>query len=238
MIRRTVVVLAATLMLVGCRFVYEPIEEVSFDSPEQAKQILIERRDAVRSVQAEADIRITSPGPDASVQNFDGALVMDGPKQVRLRTWKLTQTLFDLTVNDDGTWIAVSDELTKRRPAAEQDLGRLADRLGLLMRGPDYAQATLVPGDDGQTLLARWPEGTARIDRNTLTPTRFTFDDDRSGETVMIETQFAEYDGGVWYHRVSLSGGFGQLDMRFRNVQLNGELNPRAFRPPRRAVRP
>lgn len=220
--------------LTGCRGAPDPLPAVAWSSPAEAKRTLIDRRDAINTVQAECDITIERS--DGERQTFDGAVVMQQPDSYRLRAWKLTQTLFDLTVNEDGVWIAASEELLKRRPEAEADLAQLADQLGLLLRGPDYAEARMVQDDDG--LIARWPEGSAIIDPRSLTPRRFLFEAPDSGEEFEIRTRYEQYAGGVWYDRVVIEGGFGQLTLKFRNVEVNAELNPRAFKPPRRAKQP
>jgi hypothetical protein len=232
---RWVFVLCLSLAgLVGCGIPPEPLPAVAWDDLAEAKRVLIANRDAIDTVQAEADIFIT--GADGKRQTFDGAIVMHQPDRYRMRAWKLTQTLFDLTVNDDGIWVAASDELRKRRPDAEKELGQLAERLGLLLRGPDYADArfTRRRGE----LTARWPQGSATIDPVTLSPRTFRFANPERDERFEVRTQFADYDGLRWYDHVEIEGAFGTVRLEFRNVEVNRELNPRAFKPPRRAVQP
>ena len=234
MIPRIFGLMAAATLMVGCGLTPRPLTEVSWQDAAEAKRILAERRDAIQTVQAECDIRLER-GEDR--QTFDGAVVMQHPDHYRLRAWKLTQTLFDLTVNDEGVWVAVSDELLKRRPQAEQELAGLAEQLGLLLRGPDFRDAKMLQDEDGQ-LIARWPQGEAVIDRETLTPRRYEFTDPDSGDSFTVETQYADYAGQTWYREVRVEGGFGSVQLDFRGVHLNESLNPKAFTPPRRAVQP
>ncbi len=223
------------LLSAGCRTPPPPPQPLDYATVQEAKRVVIERQQHVQSVQAECEIRVYPANEAGKSHGFDGAVVFAAPDRYRMRTWKLTQTLFDLTVNQDGTFIAVSDELTKRRPNAEDDLAKLAGHLNLLLRGPDFSQAEF-KGEAGGPLRASWERGHAVINPLTLTPVSYFFEPGNDAPPIAVTTKFGDYPNGVWYHRVVAQGEFGTIELTFRDVRLNEELNPRAFRPPRRAV--
>ena len=212
----------------------EPLPTTSYHSLDEAKRIMVERRGSIHNVQAQCSLKIT-PSGGGKTRSFDGAIVMDGDTRVRLQTWKLTQTIFDLIVNDDGTFLAASDKLTEHAPDAKEGLAKLAEHLGAMLRGPDFAAADLRVGPKPDELQGAWGNNTVVVDRRTLTPERFVIRGDPSATPIELVTGYGTYDGLYWLRHVTATGDFGTLDVTFRNVELNGELNPKAFKPSRRA---
>lgn len=230
----------------------DPLPTVEWQSVEDARQILIDRQAAIESVQTQLKFRITPPpengsdksggggGSGGKTHTLDAALVIRGDDHLRLRAWKLGQTVFDLTANPDGTFIVADEEMTDRAPDApdaERNLAELADQLGAMLRGPDWAEARIdrMNGSSGTLLEARWDNGSSEIDARTLAPLRFVFSDPSAEQHVQLETRYTAYDRGYWLHAVEATGPFGKIELNFYDVELNGELNPRAFTPPRRA---
>ncbi|MEM9419532.1 MAG: hypothetical protein AAGA25_10855, partial [Planctomycetota bacterium] len=181
---------------------------------------------------------------------FDGALVMQGDDRFRLRTWKLNQTIFDLTVTPEGTYVIAADEMKEESPDSEAELAELANNLSAMLRGADFAKArfsrtkpTLVEAavrfDAPFFIWATWPDDSliVAIDRRTLSPMNWWVRGDQMNPGIQIQSEYSDYEGVRWYRYVIVSGEFGRLQMTFRDVELNGELNPRAFKPSRRAVR-
>lgn len=233
-----------TAVLQGCIKPAPPLPTVEWDTPEDVRQILIDRQNAIESVQTQLKLKITSPPPESETSTLDAALVIQGDDHFRLRAWKLNQTIFDLTATPDGTFIVANEEMKKRAPGAERELGKLTAQVGSLLRGPDYAEADFgfwhpdTPPELRNRMVATWPTGHATIDPRTLAPVSYLFiTPDQSDANIQVETEFAEYDGLIWYRRLVAEGPFGKVEMTFRDVELNGELNPRAFKPSRRAVR-
>ncbi|MBB6430171.1 hypothetical protein [Algisphaera agarilytica] len=239
--------LAAIAVLPGCVTTAPPLPAVEWDTLEDARQILIDRQNAIESVQAQLKLKITTPAPDEQTNTLDAALVIQGDDRFRMRAWKLNQTVFDLTATPDGTFIVANEEMKKQAPDAEQDLAKLTDQLGKLLRGPDYRQASMslinpLLGSDVPTsesaIFATWPEGYTQINQRSLVPENSAFGSTNPSEpSVGVETNFSIYETLYWYQRVVVEGDFGTVEMTFRDVELNGELNPRAFKPSRRAVR-
>lgn len=240
--------LVTVFTLPGCITPAPPLPTVEWDTLEDARQILIDRQNAIESVQAQLKLKITSPPPESETNTLDAALVMRGDDRFRLRAWKLNQTIFDLTVTPDGTFIMANEEMKKKAPEAEQDLAGLADRLGALLRGPDYADATIRRSlgkrgtADEDNLVLNWGPTTradfsATFDAETLGLRYAYVTPQARNHRVTLGTVQTTYGENIWFRTVTAVGDFGRVEMTFRDVELNGELNPRAFRPPRRAVR-
>ncbi len=241
----TVVLCGWVLMGIGCRAAVDPLPPVEWQTFDEARRIMVERREAIRTVQAQCTLKITPADGKGKTQSLDGAVVMEGETRVRLRAWKFNRAVFDLIVNDEGTFIVVGDELAERAPDAEAGLARLAEHLGGMLRGPDYAEAEFHPLASGARFAVVWDHATATIDNRTLTPVTLELSDPdgsierrgRDPKTVRMVTEYADYSGLPWLHRVEATGDFGTIEITFRDVEINGSLNPRAFQPPRRAER-
>lgn len=234
------ILLATVCILPGCVTPTPPLPTVEWDTLEDARQILIDRQASIDSVQAQLKLKITSPPPESETHTLDAALVIRGDDHFRLRAWKLNQTIFDLTATPDGTFIVANEEMKKRTPDAEQDLAKLTEQLGAMLRGPDWAQATFTSDRDQHNtkmLGVTWGHGYSIIDSRTLEPRVYEPAQRESTALARVETRYAIYDRGLWYATVTAVGDFGRVELIFRDVELNGELNPRAFKPSRRAVR-
>ncbi len=247
------VLLLIAALLPGCTTPAPPLPTVEWDTLEDARQILIDRQAAIESVQAQLKLKLTSPPPENETNTLDAALVIQGDDHFRLRAWKLNQTIFDLTATPDGTFIVANEEMKKRAPNAEQDLGQLADQLGAMLRGPDYAKASFGGGVRSEVygaitepithpsgfheLFVEWGEAYTQIESETLVPHCFAVRADSGQSQIVIKPSYQKFGQLYWYRQVTATGDFGNVEMTFRDVELNGELNPRAFKPPRRAVR-
>ena len=241
---------ASTLVLAlaaqtGCTFVdpiVAPLPAVAWTDLQDARRILIERQQAIQNIQARCWLKITPPGESA--QTLDGALVYQHPGRARLRTSKLGQLVFDLTRNDDGVWVQTSNEFKQRSGSpgttgdAADALTGLARALPQLVAGQDYAQAHLETNEPNG-LTATWNDprhGTARmiLDAYDLAPRHvFLSTDDQNIELI---TTYTEYDSVTWLARVEAGGDFGSFEIAFFDVEINTPLNPRAFKPSRRAT--
>ncbi|MEM7626675.1 MAG: hypothetical protein AAF333_13860 [Planctomycetota bacterium] len=226
-----------TAFLGGCSVAPPLLPTTVWYDVEEARQVLIERRESIANVQAQCSLIIMPADKSRSQQNLDGALVFDRRGNARLRTYKLGQVVFDLTLNSDGAWVAVSKELKDDADEARRGLGQLADALPGLLRGPDFRDAQLVGTPPAGDLRAAWPDVQAVVDGRTLAPVRYTFTGEAAESVHRLETRYTTYGDAVWLHELTAEGSFGKITLTLRNVELNGELNPRAFKPPRRAVK-
>lgn len=231
-------------LLSGCRFTSDtapPLPTVAWTDTQDARRILIERQNAIQNVQTQCKLRYTEPSNGGQTQTFDGALVIEGENRIRLRTWKLNQTIFDLTVNPDGVWVVAIDELKEESPDALGNLAQFVEQLGGMLRGPDYREAIFADSIQSNAakrsgqLRLEWDYGYGLVNPRTLALQDFIVR--QEPRNTRITPTYAVYGDLYWFRSLKLDGDFGQLEITFRNVELNGELNPRAFKPPRRAVK-
>jgi len=114
-------------------------------------------------------------------------------------------------------------------------------REAMNLLGPVYFRSATGAGGDGAMLLARGAafgreDVLCEIDRRTLTPRRFVVaGDDGMAVSELVLESFAMVDGIAWPKRMRLRSGTGEVLVRFREIELNGEVPAGAFNPPSRA---
>ena len=214
-----------------------------------ALRTLAERGRAVKTLSAQASI--TLERPDGQTVRLDGAIVMEIPGSLRLRAWKFGQAVFDLTYTPDGLWIEVGGDSSRRRDVMPASLSaaRMAKTWALLdgefFNGP-FDSAGAVVDRGGPTFTARRamsddsPPVSCDIERATLTPRRYHLDDpgrDSAGKSAFTLSlgRYADFGGVVWPTRIVATSAGGTVTIVLRDVEINGELAPNAFVPPRRA---
>jgi len=190
--------------------------------------------------QAVFDLTLTRP--DGQSVQLDGAIAMAPPDRLRLRAWKFNQAVFDLTLTPDGLWVVAPDDPSRREKVLPASLGAAQfGREWAMLNGGFFLQGDLVTQDSGKWMNVRRRLDDGRtivcgVDRATLTPrhyemldpqghTRFRFllDDYRMIDAVPTAT---------WLIARSAQGN---IEIRLKDVELNQELAPTAFTPPRRA---
>ena len=73
------------------------------------------------------------------------------------------------------------------------------------------------------------------IDARSL-PLRYVYEtDDGRRQFELTLDRYREVNGVPWPHRLVATGTMGVVVIEQRNVEINGELAPNAFVPPRRA---
>ena len=214
-----------------------------------ALRTLAERGRAVKTLSAQANI--TLERPDGQTVRLDGAIVMQIPGSLRLRAWKFGQAVFDLTYTPEGLWIEVGGDSSRRQDVMPASLSaaRMAKAWtfldGEFFNGPfDSAGAVIDRG--GPTFTVRRsmsedsPPVSCDIERVTLTPRRYHVDDPgqdpaaKPAFTLALE-RYADFAGVVWPTRIVATSAGGKVKIVLRDVEINGELAPSAFVPPRRA---
>ena len=199
------------------------------------------RAAAIKTLSAECGVTLTRA--DGESVQFDGALVLENPNHVRLRAWKFNRAVFDLTLNDDGLWVMTLDDPDRREQVLPATL-RAADFLRelSLFTGGFFTQEPppKIETRGGTLLLTR---DTAHgllhceVDRATLTPRRFYSDAQSSGaERFELKlSKYREVNGVPWATRLEAISAMGRVAVEQRDVEINGELAPQAFVPPKRA---
>lgn len=213
----------------------------SWVDTETAIRDLRARADAVKTVSAEANITLTKP--DGEAVQLDGAIAMRNPGWVRLRAWKMNRAVFDLTLQPAGLWVMTLDD-PKRKAHVIPASVNAADFLrqwsyfnGRLFHETDASRAKVV--GDVLVLNAAGREGSSagfvcEVDRRTLTPRRYLLEDGEHRFEIVLD-RYGEFNGVPWPTRLVGSGTMGKVVIEQRSVEINGELAPNAFVPPRRA---
>jgi len=234
--RATGLFLAAVLS--GCA--HERIATYPPMSEAQALVALREHSHAIKTVSAEATLTLTKPNGDGV--RLDAALAMQLPDRARLRAWKFGHAVFDMTLTPGGLWLAApqNDERKKEILAAGSNAATLTRQWLQLVAGsfdgPGVALAGNGPtlrftrrNDDGATLFCE-------IQRKTLTPRRYVLMDAAGADRFSLRlSDYAEFNGIAWPQQIEATSETGRISIHLRDVSINADLAPGAFRPPARA---
>jgi hypothetical protein len=225
------------LLLAGCatRRGGEALPAVQWRDHDEARRILVERARAVRTVTAEG--LITLVRPDGESVRFDLAMVRDRDRGVRMRAWKLGRAVFDLTMTPDGVWMLTPDDpsLKQKVRTAGVSARQLLDAWEMF--NGEFFTTDGDFRDRADALRYSTSNAFCDIDRRTLTPRRYGLVDDRGEPRFNLElSDYREIASIPFAHRyTATSREEGEIRIALRDVELNSELAPDAFRPPRRA---
>jgi hypothetical protein len=234
--RRAIVLIGVLSMLsCGCRH-EQPLPAAHWNTTGDALATLRERAAAVRTVSSQG--LLTLRRPDGESVRFDVALVSEKPNRVRVRAWKLGRAIFDLTLNDHGLFLfAPADDPAMKQKVRSAgvtagDVARSwATFNGALFDAPDVRLV-----DHGGALVATSGATRCEIDRRTLLPRRYEMRDDRGVSRFTLDlTDYRSVNGVLFPHRYAATSDTGTILIALTDVELNGELPPAAFAPPKRA---
>jgi outer membrane lipoprotein-sorting protein len=208
--------------------------------PAQAMKVLADRAHAIHTVSAQGLITLTRDNGDTV--RLDAAVVLQPPQRARLRAWKFGQAVFDMTLTPEGLWLIAprQDSHTREIRAAGANTGKLMRQWLHLITGA-FDDPGTVPREEGNRLILihAEPDGmtmTCEVDRKTLTPRRYTLKDPKGATRfALVLSRYIEISGTVWPRRIEASSDSGRIRIDLRDVEINGELPPAAFRPPARA---
>ena len=233
------------LMIAGCRTAPPPVED---DIPRypmlSASESLatIERRNAaVEDVTGKGTLIFTAA--DGESIRFDTVFVLAPPDRARVRAWKFSRAVFDLTRTADGVWLFLprGDDRAEELESSANALGdAVGEWLGLFAGGLDADAGDTEVRDD--VLIVRRPmrDGLtlrATIDRRTLTPRRYDgLDANGKLRFRLILDAYAELGDTVWPRVVEARSADGVVRVETNELDLN-IAPPTAFNPPRRARR-
>lgn len=222
----------------GCRSALPAHPRMNVDD---SIQVIADRLASVRTIQSSAAVDLDQSG--GSSVRLDAAFVGEWPGTFRLRAWKLSRAVFDVTLRDDELWLLAPEEQTEEQAA---DLLHVAQgiRRACVLLSPEFYESALV--DEERTtqnrlvIMGRIEGEPIRcvIDRETLTPRRFETTDVSRDHSLSIELRdYHMIDGIAWPRTWAILHPRGSVTIRLREIELQGELPPRAFDPPRRATR-
>ena len=202
--------------------------------------MLAERAAGVKTLSAQCRLTLTRPGGESV--RLDGAVVMEPPGRLRLRAWKFNQAVFDLTLTPDGLWVMTPGDEGRREKVLPASLSAAQfGREWAVLNGGFFLEPDLAAGGDRKWLDVRRRTGDGRsvlcrVDRATLTPRRYEMRDPAGKVRFRLALSDYEVVAGVpWPMALAARSGDGRIDVRMKDVELNQELAPSAFRPPRRA---
>jgi hypothetical protein len=223
-------------ILSGCA---TPIPVYPAMSDSEAVQAIRRRQATLTRVSADCTLLLADE--HGARVSLDGVLIAKLPHRLRIRTWKLGQAVFDLTLREDGAWLFESrrDRTANRFDSRTLSVKRIGESLDLL--GSAYFQTAVPVGGDESSLVVRGHAFGLRdidceIDRATLTPTRFILPTGPdTPDRQLLLSRYIAADEHVWPGRMQLLDSAGAITIRFGVVEVNGEIPPSAFTPPRRA---
>jgi outer membrane lipoprotein-sorting protein len=205
-----------------------------------ALRVLAERAASVKTLSAQCDLTLTRA--DGQSVRLDGAIAMAPPDRLRLRAWKFGQAVFDLTLNPDGLWVMAPEDPNRRDQVLPASLsaaqfgrewamlnGGFFLRRDLAMSGDTKWINVRRSAEDGRTIVCR-------VDLATLTPRQYEMRDPRGVLRMRLALGDYRLVGGTpWPMKLNARSGDGRIDVRLKDVELNQDLPPNAFKPPRRA---
>jgi len=232
-----------TLVIVaGCRQQPPPEALPTYDWVDEptALQVLADRGRAIRTTSAEVAVTLTRL--DGQNVQFDGAMVTRPPDALRLQTFKLGRTVFDLTLNESGMYVKTMDDPSRQDKVipASRSAARFA-REWAMFTGGLFEQPDLeVSSSSSQMIVRRMLEDGRTIiclvDRATLTPRHYGLLDAGGTERFTLDVSaYRTFNGILHPTRLLARSEQGTIDIEIRDMEINIEPSPRAFEPPRDA---
>jgi len=219
-----------------------PLPRYAWDGAGAALRVMAERDGAIETFSASCDLLLECDDGDRVA--LTAAIAAEPPDRLRLRAWKFSQAVLDITLNDDGLFLYRKQQ----GDASDARLKKLTEKrfVTVLELLPGFGQAEQwLPGDvggDGSFTIVARSDAVSGIecvvDRATLTRRRCLYrDDDGAVAQTLTFEAYRPIGDIVWPMRLEVRGRYGHVDLEFDKVELNEALSPRAFKPPRRAVK-
>lgn len=194
----------------------------------------------------EARIRLTMIDSVGKQVSFNGVLAARESQWLRLRTWKFTRPVVDITLTHEALWVAigsvVKNSARTELETSAHDIGRAwsvfvcdscawGEPLDAQPQNEDKIHYMSSPGVDGTQILTV-------VNLQTGSPQRFEVRDAEGAllRTLLLE-RYRTIDGIAWPHRMILKSPRGRIIIDMSAVKLNGELPVDAFVPPNNASR-
>lgn len=203
----------------------------------------VSRRDAeLRSLSARCLLTLEST--QGSVR-LESALAMQRRGLLRLRAWKFSQAVFDLTMNDDGVHVMAPQQPSRPEASltARASAGQIARAWGVFTGDLFDAENLVVQDAGGPTFAVRRAldeqmSVVCTIDRRTLTPRRYELLD-AQGDTrfTLSLDRYHAFGNVVFPTRLAGEGPDGSFVAELDEVEVNIAHPPGTFAPPARAER-
>lgn len=185
---------------------------------------------------------ITLTRPDGQSVRLDAAMAMQPPERARMRAWKFGRGIFDLTVTPDGVWAVMPEDSDRREQirSAGISAAKLAKTWSVLSGGFFDSQGLSTEISGSKIVVKRASAGeavvTCEIERKTLTPRKYSvLDDDGKARFSLTLDAYRQYGDVIWPTKLVAKSEGGDVEIDLREIDINPEIAPDAFKPPRRA---
>ncbi len=238
--RQALIVTLLLLMPVGCA---TPLPTHTWVDHATAMETLSRRSDHVKTVSSTCRVLLTNE--DGRSTQLSGAMAARPPDELRLRAWKLSQPVLDLTLTPSGLWLFRAKRAEETGEDAFTTLSADRMRAGWTLAMGGFSDPGWAPLDDtgGRTFRTRRTgDGglavIATIERRTLTSRQIELiDDDGQTRLTLSLGEYRLVDGIPWPTRLTFRAERGTITVLLDDVELNVDLPARAFTPPRRAIK-
>jgi hypothetical protein len=219
----------------------ESLPTVQYGDNAEALRILRERAAAVKTMSGRGTITFTRWEDDASVR-MDLAIVSQPPDRLRLRAWKLGRAVFDLTLRPEGLWLVAPDDASLKQKVQKANVGaaEIARNWSMLsgaffgcddLKMERLQKGLLISAPHDEQLLLR-----CYVDPRALVPWLYLLQDQNNRVRFGLGlNDYRMVDGIPYPHRLGADSDSGRIVVQLEEVELNEELAPAAFKPPRRA---
>ncbi len=238
---RAFAVILLLTSIIGCKA--NPQENIPRYRPmdvQASLQAMRDRSAAVRDISGEGAVTLTDE-KGGSVR-LDAAFVFAPPDRARVRTYKFSQAVLDLTVKPDGLWLFIprqDDRASQLRDAAG-NTGQAVRQWLALLAGQEVQQGDDVKIVGDRIHITRKTDGLttrSEIDRATLTARRFAVVDSAGVEQFTLTlSDYRVLEPTVWPGKIIAVSPTGTIVIESRNVEAN-VAPAAAFNPPARAER-
>ena len=235
--------LLLAIVIGGCahrRTGREALPTVQYSDNADALRILRERAAAVRTVSSRGTI--TFVRADGESVRMDLAMVSQPPDRLRLRAWKLGRAIFDLTLTPDGLWLMSPEDPSLRQKVENANVGAAEiARNWSMLSGEFFNRSGLEIERTAKDLVLTAPHDkglhlSCYVDSRALVPWLYLLQDDGDRTRFSLNLDDFRMVGQLPYpHRVQAESESGRIVVQLEEVELNEDLAPAAFKPPRRA---
>jgi outer membrane lipoprotein-sorting protein len=227
------------LLVAGCHQTYqEHLPTHPRIDPATTLAQLAQQADRLRTMSGSGTLELTQP--KGQTVRLDMAVALQPPQRARIRAWKFGTAVFDLTVLPEGVWL----ESSKDAATPQQGIGATAvpvAKAWALLGGEFFKTPDLLTQTNGQWLVVRsvavdQPTIICFVDRDTLTPRQYQIVDEfGKARFILTLDHYEDFAGIPWPRRIIASSDAGIISVDLTDVELNGDLQPLTFKPPRRA---
>ena len=253
---------AMFLLAVGCAAKGPPVPTYPRASAAESLEMMRERAAGFAGAAGKGSLVIER---EKGSVGLDAAFVAAPPGRARVRAWKFSQAVLDVTAKQGKVWLFRAQPPPPKRASAplgivstgaahfgnERQIGPMVEALMPLLAGDVDPNGSASAAVDGPTLrVVRFLKIggsevilTGEIDRDTLTARRWVVRDGTGRERAQLDlSDYRPVGGGVWPWRVraTLTGVAGVRAVEFRAKDVSpfvapAEGEPDPFQPPRRA---